>query len=448
MRAADGIMQSMNGLPSNDPSAAHTPGDLVDRVPRRDGGSHGLCDRGAPPVATPGAFPSGRDRLGWLLASSAFLVLLSFFLPYTVEKMTFAFMRGKQRALYETAGEQLQQVALKDLSQAYQMVANRVEPSVVYIHVTPAQGGRPLLPTDTVWQYPAIGQGSGVIVDPAGYIVTNAHVLLGGGQIRVRLSDGRTFSATVVGVDQPTDIAVLKVPSSDLIAAQWGDSDELEVGALVWALGSPLGLEQSVTFGILSGKHRRFTSTSSNGMLGVASTTGLSPYHDFLQTDAAVNPGNSGGPLVDSHGNVIGINTAIVGETYQGISLAIPSSIARPVYERLVRDGRVARGWLGVSPRDVTAEEAKSLGLSKPEGAYVVEVSADLNGRPSPAQLAGIEPNDVIVRWDNKPIRSRTDLFSRVAMTEVGVTIDVVIVRAGQTLTRQVTVVDRPPGSD
>ena len=172
-------------------------------------------------------------------------------------------------------------------------------------------------------------------------------------------------------------MAVLKSRHGGLIAAEWGDSDELEVGALVWAIGSPLGLEQSVTFGIFSGKHRSFTAEPGNGMNSVTGTTGASPYHDFLQTDAAVNPGNSGGPLVDSRGKVIGINTAIVGETYQGISLAIPSSIARPIYERIVRDGRVARGWLGVYPRDVVAEEIESLGLSKPEGALVTEVRAE-----------------------------------------------------------------------
>lgn len=390
----------------------------------------------------------GKDRLSWLLSTAAFLVLLSFFLPYTVEKMTFAFTRGKQRALYETAGDSLQNVALKDLSQAYQLVANRVEPSVVHITVVPDArlAGAPA--DNAAWQHPATGQGSGVIVDRSGYIVTNAHVLAGAGRIRVRLSDGRSVWASVVGMDRPTDMAVLRVSAGDLIPAEWGDSDELEVGALVWAIGSPLGLEKSVTFGILSGKHRSFRAEPSGGMLDVSSTTGVSPYHDFLQTDAAVNPGNSGGPLVDSRGKVIGINTAIVGETYQGISLAIPSSIARPVYERLVRDGRVARGWLGVRPRDVAPEEVESLGLAKAEGAVVDLVQPDENGNPSPAQRAGIQPNDVILRWGDKPVRSRTDLFAAVAMTEIGATVEVVLWRDGQTLTCQVTVTDRPPGSD
>jgi S1-C subfamily serine protease len=276
--------------------------------------------------------------------------------------------------------------------------------------------------------------------------VTNAHVILGANRIDVRLSDGRSLPATIVGTDRVTDMAVLKISANELLAAEWGDSDELEVGALVWAVGSPLGLQQSVTFGILSGKHRSFRAEPSSGRVNMLGMSGGSPYHDFLQTDAAVNPGNSGGPLVDSEGRVIGVNTAIIGETYQGISLAIPSSIARPVFERIIRDGRVTRGWLGVQPRDVTVDEAESLGLSKPEGALVQTVSSHRDGGLSPAQLAGIQPNDVIVRWDNHPIASRTELFSRVALTEIGTEVEVILVRDKQRVTVRVTVVDRPPG--
>lgn len=387
---------------------------------------------------------TAKDRWTWLLSASAFLVLLTYLLPFTIEKMTYAFTRGKQRALYETAGEKLQNVALTDLSRAYQLVANRVEPSVVHINVTAASAEEGGLSADLPWQHPATGQGSGVIVDTDGHIVTNAHVVVGASRIEARLSDRRTFPATVIGIDRLTDMAVLKIAASDLMAAEWGDSDELEVGALVWAVGSPLGLEQSVTFGILSGKHRSFQPELRSGgpqLMGVANS---SPYHDFLQTDAAVNPGNSGGPLVDSRGRVVGINTAIVGETYQGISLAIPSAIARQIYERIRRDGRVARAWLGVQPRDVTPEEATALGLSKPTGALVTQVSPQPDGSPSPAAQAGMQMDDLILKWDNKPVTSRTDLFSRVAMTEIGRPVDVVVLRAGKEITLRVTVVDRP----
>ncbi|MCU0961852.1 MAG: trypsin-like peptidase domain-containing protein [Pirellulaceae bacterium] len=421
----------------------------------QDGGAAGPCvtDQVPPPQSNVSWEPSGplrqaaaraeppKDRVAWLMSATSLLLLLSIFLPYMVEKMTFAFTRGKQRALYELAGEKLQNVGLQDLSLAYQMIAHRVEPSVVHISVVAVPGASDLASGETPWPHPSAGQGSGIIVDPEGYIVTNAHVLFQASQIRVRLSDGRSVPATVVGTDRETDMAVLRVSAGDLIAAQWGDSDEIEVGALVWAVGSPLGLQRSVTFGILSGKHRSFTSEPTNGRLSLSGLANGSPYHDFLQTDAAVNPGNSGGPLVDARGRVIGVNTAIIGETYQGISLAIPSSIARPVYERIVRDGRVVRGWLGVLPRDLAHDEAASLGLDNATGALIMEVRPD-----SPAQRAGLLPNDVIIRWDDKPVNSRTDLFSRVALTEVGVPVNVVIVRDGATLTLQVTVVARPFG--
>ena len=314
---------------------------------------------------------TGRDRFTWLLTSFAFLLLLSFFLPYTVERITYAIARGRERARYETAGEKLKNVALKDLSDAYQLVANRVAPSVVHIMVVSAgRTKETTIPGFSQWQHPATSQGSGVIVDDTGFVVTNAHVIEGYRQIRVKLNDGRTFSASVVGVDRLTDMAVLQISADRLIAAQWGDSDDLEVGALVWALGSPLGLQHSITFGILSGKNRSFTTGDRNGILDAQGITSSSPYHNFLQTDAAVNPGNSGGPLVDSQGRIVGINTAIVGEAYQGISFAIPSSVARPIYERIRSEGHVTRGWLGVDPQDITPELAQRLSLSNTQGAF------------------------------------------------------------------------------
>lgn len=386
------------------------------------------------------------DRFTWLLSSAGFLVLLSFFLPYTVEKMTYAVARGKQRALYETAGDQLREVGLHDLSKAYQLVANRVGPSVVHINVTSSEVAEAVgLLAGPQWQHPATGQGSGVIVDAEGYVVTNEHVVRGSSRIRVRLSDGRTVAATIVGTDRPTDMAVLKLSADQLIAAEWGDSNQLELGALVWALGSPLGLQQSVTFGILSGKHRSFRAEPGEGGLGRRALGTESPYHDFLQTDAAVNPGNSGGPLIDAQGKIVGINTAIVGESYQGISFAIPSSVARPIYERIRREGRVTRGWLGVDPQDLTVEMSQRLGLEKPEGALVTRVVPNVDGTPSPAQRAGLRTEDVIVSWDGQPVRSRTELFSHVALTPVGTTVEVGVIRQGERVTLRVTVVERIP---
>ncbi len=395
-----------------------------------------------------GPASTSQDRFAWLLTSFAFLVLLSFFLPYTVEKMTYAVARGRQRARYETAGEHLKDVALKELSDAYQLVANRVGPSVVHINVaSTAVDSVAKMPGHPAWQHPPTSQGSGVIVDKEGYIVTNAHVIRDYSRIRVKLSDGRTVQAEVVGVDRPTDMAVLKISGDNLIAAQWGDSDDLEVGGLVWALGSPLGLQHSVTSGILSGKNRSFSTDERSGLMEAQGITGTSPYHNFLQTDAAVNPGNSGGPLVDSAGRVVGINTAIVGEAYQGISFAIPSSLARPIYERIRSEGRVTRGWLGVEPQDVSVDEAERLGLPTTLGAHVIKVSPNLDGAASPAQLAGIIADDVIVQWDGRPVRNRADLFSLVALTKVGFTVEVVLIRHTEQITLQVTVMERPFGT-
>ncbi|MFW6170300.1 MAG: S1C family serine protease [Planctomycetota bacterium] len=395
----------------------------------------------------PVAFPA-RDRIAWLLSSIAFLILLSFFLPYTVERMTYSYQHGRQRALYDTAGEQLKNVSLRDMSEACQLVANRVGPSVVHINATSvtADASKPT-PGHAQWQHPTISQGSGVIVDTDGYIVTNAHVVRGYGDIRVKLSDGRTVTAEVVGVDRMTDVAVLRVNAERLLPAEWGDSDQLAVGGLVWALGSPLGLQHSVTFGILSGKDRSFQAPEESGVLNSQGIADDSPYHNFLQTDAAVNPGNSGGPLVDSEGRIVGINAAIVGEAYQGISFAIPSSIARPIYKRIREEGRVARSWLGVAPKDITPEMAKELGMPDASGALVTKVVSNLDGAVSPAQKAGFEAGDVIVRWDGEPVANSTTLFSLVALTSIGSTVKVAVLRDGREMTLSVTLTERPPGS-
>jgi serine protease Do len=377
--------------------------------------------------------------LPWVVSLFVFLLMLTFFLPYTVEKMTYAVARGRQRAAYDTAGDNLKDLALSDLSKACQLVARRVGPSVVHIDVAPVSiDDLSGYPHRSLRQHPTTGQGSGVVMDPDGYIVTNEHVVRGAREIRVKLSDGQVVQAEIVGVDRPTDVAVLKVDESNLMAAEWGDSDALDVGALVWALGSPFGLEHSVTFGILSAKHR---SGIRSGDLPLESIE--TPYQDFLQTDAAVNPGNSGGPLVNSKGLVVGINTAIVGESYQGISFSVPSSVAKQIYERIREEGRVRRAWLGVKPREITPELAVELGLPDRKGAYVIEVPPTISGQPSPAQEAGIQAGDVIRRWDNQPVESRADLFALVAMTKIGSTVEVEVLRSGESLKLPVTVSER-----
>jgi serine protease Do len=286
----------------------------------------------------------------------------------------------------------------------------------------PTWGPLPRVPTD--------GQGSGCIVDASGYILTNYHVIRDARDISVSLADGRRVPGQVVGFDPLTDVAVLKIDADKLIAAEWGDSDTAEVGALVWAVGSPFGLERTITSGILSAKHRA----------GLAGT----PYQDFLQSDAAVNPGNSGGPLVNSEGEVIGINTAIVGDAYQGVSFAIPSSVAREVFDRIRDEGEVRRGWLGVALDLVDDQRASELGLPGTTGVYILTVVDQAQGG-SPAAKAGIQPGDVILRFNDVEVANPATLSTLVAKTAIGSKARVVVFRDGQEVTLEATIGLRPP---
>jgi serine protease Do len=371
------------------------------------------------------------SKLLWLVTMVAVMLGVYNLVPRLAEEINYGLTRGRQRAQYELAREQLQDKPLEGLSAAYQLVSQKVGPSVVHINVESKTAGDVAEAMTRFHKFPRdfSGQGSGVIVDGEGYIVTNLHVVRGAEKISVSLSDGRRVPARLIGIDDETDIAVVKVDAGRLIAADWGDSARLEVGALVWAVGSPFGLERSVTAGILSAKHRA-------GMAGT-------PYQDFLQTDAAVNPGNSGGPLVDAEGNVIGINTAIVGESYQGISFAVPSSVAHSVYQRLRDKGRVLRGWLGVQLGEVPPDVAEKLNLLSGRGAYVAGL-VDQLGFTSPAAAAGVAKGDVVISWNDKPITSPSSLSNFVAQTDIGSTAKVLVNRGGKELTFEVKVGERP----
>ena len=376
------------------------------------------------------------NRLTLFLVSLAILLLLRFFVPYFAERIQYSLTRGRERAEAEVAAEMLPELPLRGLSKAYQLVAKRVGPSVVYINV---RGAAAAVPGDDLELFfggrppESRGEGSGVIVDEAGYIVTNNHVVAGANEIQVSLSDGRVLDAEIVGTDALTDLAVLRVNASGLTAAAWSNSDELEVGELVWAVGSPFGLKQSITFGILSAKNRE-------SQIGTA-------WQNFLQTDAAVNPGNSGGPLVDALGRVVGINTAIVGQSYQGISFAIPSSIAQGIYEKIRTEGRVARGWLGVQPGDVTAQAAKEFGWPVDYGAYVHQV-VGTRREPSPAYRAGVRPGDIIIQWNGQRVPDAGTLTRLVAATELGTDAETVLIREGREVTLIVHVEMRQPNQD
>jgi serine protease Do len=271
--------------------------------------------------------------------------------------------------------------------------------------------------------------GSGVIVDPAGYIITNNHVIANADEIKIVMSDKREFTGKVVGTDPKTDLAVLKIENGNkgLPTIQWGDSDKLEVGEYVLAIGNPFGLNQTVTMGIVSAVGR--------------ANVGIADYEDFIQTDAAINPGNSGGALVNARGELVGVNTAIFSRSggYMGIGFAVPSNMVRNVMDSLIKSGKVVRGWLGVSIQGVTPDLAKNFGLSEAKGALVSEV---LPG--SPAAKAGIKSGDVIVDFDGKEVEDQTALRNIVAETPVGKDVKVKVVRDKKTKTLKVSIGEQP----
>jgi serine protease Do len=348
----------------------------------------------------------GSRRLFWLLA---FLVALLVG-PYVVGQYVYQATYNELLAGADVAIGALAELQprLDDLEMASRLIAKRVEPSVVSIF-RPTNLGRE-------------GQGSGVIVDPEGYIVTNYHVVTGDQDIYVELSDRRRTRGAVVGADAMTDLAVLKIDEPNLIAVEWGDSDKLQVGDLVWALGSPYGLDRSLTFGIVSAKARRSGSYVTR-----------SAYQEYLQTDAAVNPGNSGGPLVNMEGKIVGINAAIFGESYRGISFAIPSSLAQEKYDELRSKGWVDRAWLGVQPLEVPELVRERIGLELGEGVYVGHVRD-----PSPAERAGIRVGDVILKWNAHEATDPTLLSREIAATEIGSMAKIILARRNQDAQRGV----------
>lgn len=323
-----------------------------------------------------------------------------------------------------------------ELSRVFIQVAEKVKPSVVNIsteQVVQGPTAHPPLgsPFDDFFErfFGAPGQqrrrslGSGVIVDPRGYILTNNHVVERADQIEVDLSDGSTHKAKVVGTDPPTDLAVIQIESEgNFPAAPLGDSSSLVVGEWVLAIGNPFGFGHTVTAGIVSAKGR---------------VIGQGNYDDFVQTDAAINPGNSGGPLVNMRGEVIGINTSIISASggSMGIGFATPSSMAAKIYDQLVEFGSVTRGWLGVSIQNLTPELARNFGIEGKTGAVV----GDVIGDDSPAGNAGLKAGDVIVEIDGKPVESNHDLVQLVADIRPESTVNVKFYRDGKLQTTQVT---------
>jgi serine protease Do len=270
------------------------------------------------------------------------------------------------------------------------------------------------------------GLGSGVIVSREGHVITNHHVIQGMDKIVVQLTDGRTEPATLIGSDEQTDIAVLKIEARNIEPLPLGDSDEVRVGQMVFAVGNPFGLSETVTTGIVSAKGRRAFADS-----GV----------EFFQTDAAVNQGNSGGPLLNLRGEIVGINTAIYSETggWLGISFAVPSNVARRALESLLRSGRVVRGYLGVVMENLTPELARQLQLRETSGALIVQVAPG-----SPAEKAGLQPGDIVHKFNRREIEDILALRSRVAETDLGQKVQLVVIRNGQEVTLTAEIVEAP----
>lgn len=273
---------------------------------------------------------------------------------------------------------------------------------------------------------PAQSLGSGFIIEANGIILTNAHVVKDAESINVRLQDKREFPAKVLGLDERTDVAVLKIEATGLPTVRIGDSDRLQVGEWVLAIGSPFGLDFTATQGIVSAIGRNLPDEN---------------YVPFIQTDAAINPGNSGGPLFNPRGEVVGINSQIYSRSggYMGLSFAIPINTAMQVADQLRKHGKVTRGWLGVMIQPVDADLAKSFGLDRPRGALIAQVQPG-----SPADKAGLKAGDVILAFDGRPIEDNAQLPARVATAEIGKRVEIQVLREGKEKTLGVVIQSLP----
>jgi serine protease DegQ len=321
----------------------------------------------------------------------------------------------------------------------YADAAKKAMPAVVNIYTSKEVRSRNPLADDPLFRryFPDFDRGasqrqtslgSGVIVASEGYVLTNHHVIQGADDIQLVLADGRRVTARVRGADPESDLAVLKADADNLPAITFAAADHLQVGDVVLAIGNPFGLGNTVTMGIVSALGRNYL--------------GVNRFEDFIQTDAAINPGNSGGALIDTAGNLVGINSTIFSQTggSLGIGFSIPVSLARNVFEQIVRDGEVTRGWLGIEPTAVTAEVAKALALPKSEGVVIRSMQPG-----GPAERAGMKVADVVIEIAGKSTRNVPQLLARIAELPPGSNAKLRVVRAGQDVEVDVLVGKRPP---
>ena len=369
------------------------------------------------PAASPPP-PRSQTRTAVLMLGLVILVTLIVW-PSLQGRIQYARTRAELAAIRDAAG----QAELTSVGKLFTTLVRVVGPAVVQVEasrqictladeINALRGIDSSSATDETL-------GSGVIVDESGVIVTNYHVVAQADEIGVNLADGRELPATLVGSDAASDLAVLRIDADNLVAATWGDSNDLEVGEMVWAIGNPFGLDRTVTYGIVSGTGRR-------GVLD-------NPFQEFLQTDASVNPGNSGGPLVDVHGSIVGITTAIVGRDFRGIGFAIPSVTARTVCEEILANGHVERGYIGISLRSLPTN------LDATAGAIVLKVEPG-----SPAALAGLQEGDLVVGFDGQLVAEPAILVLLLTRAPIGTVVDLDVIRNGASVSIPIRIGRRP----
>ncbi|MCC7326698.1 MAG: trypsin-like peptidase domain-containing protein [Burkholderiales bacterium] len=377
-------------------------------------------------------------RKFWLLfAQACTLCLAALFVVATLRPDLLPRFSGRAASVIVTQETFAPVTATRESS--YADAARKAMPAVVNIYTSKDVRRRNPLADDPVFRryFPELDRGikerrtslgSGVIVSAEGYVITNHHVVEGADDIQLVLADGRRVSAQMRGADPESDLAVLKADADNLPAMSFAASDNLQVGDVVLAIGNPFGLGNTVTLGIVSALGRNYL--------------GVNRFEDFIQTDAAINPGNSGGALIDTSGHLVGINSTIFSQSggSLGIGFSIPVSLARNVFEQIVRNGEVTRGWLGIEPMPVTAEVARALSLARAEGVLIRGIQ-----RGGPAERAGLQLQDVVMEIGGKSTRDVPQLLARIAELPPGSSTRISVVRSGQLVEVEVTAGKRPP---
>lgn len=376
----------------------------------------------------------------WLLFAQVVTVGLALWFIAITLKPEWVGSRAGSMIRVAPSGVMLQESAPGAAPGSYSDAAKRAMPSVVNIFTSKEapQARNPLLQDPFFRRFfgdrgennedeKQSSLGSGVIVSSQGYILTNNHVVEAADEIEVALADGRKATATIVGTDPETDLAVIKINLPNLPAITFGHSEASKVGDVVLAIGNPFGVGQTVTMGIVSATGR--------------SHLGINAFENFIQTDAAINPGNSGGALIDTQGNLLGINSAIYSRSggSLGIGFAIPVTTVKMVLESIIKSGHVVRGWIGVEPQDITPELAESFGLSQKNGAIIAGVLK--NG---PADKAGVRPGDILLAVEGKPVTDTTEMLNLIAQLQPGSKAKITVQRKNEKIGMEILIGKRP----